>query len=228
MWWQVTGGISATSYAPTTAVTRGQMATFLARTVLSSGGTLPAAPRDAFGDDHGSLHELAINQLAAVGISNGVGPGRYDPAGPVTRGQMATFLAKTWAYRTGRTMPLGADYFTDDDGTVHEASIGRVARAGFTGGLGPGRLRAARAAPTAGRWRPSCPPARPAGRGGRRGAARLSARQGKRVTCGVGHAGLPFARSMPDIARSGLGVGVLAAVALEALCPVVPAERRSR
>jgi hypothetical protein len=60
------------------------MAACLARTIVQSGGSLPAAPPDAFGDDNGSVHETAINQLAAVGISRGKGRGRYDPAGIVT------------------------------------------------------------------------------------------------------------------------------------------------
>jgi hypothetical protein len=139
VWWELTSGLSATSYGPQHVVSRAQMATFLARTIVKSGGSLPQWPKDAFDDDNGSLHERAVNQLAAVGISNGAGERRYDPAGLVTRGQMATFLARTWSYRTGRLMPEGADFFTDDDGTVHEKSIGKVARAGFTGGIAPGR-----------------------------------------------------------------------------------------
>jgi len=32
--------------------------------------------------------------------------------------------------------PAGRDYLTDDDGSVHETAIGKVAAAGFTGGTG--------------------------------------------------------------------------------------------
>jgi hypothetical protein len=141
VWWGVATGSTPTAYQPERAVTRAQMATFLARTVLASGGELPADPPDAFTDDEGSgSHERAIDQLAAVGISKGLGGGRYDPNGTVTRGQMATFLAQAFAHRTLRVLPAGADYFTDDDGSAHEAAIGRVARAGFTGGTAVGRF----------------------------------------------------------------------------------------
>jgi hypothetical protein len=141
VWWGVASGANASSYLPARAVTRAQMASFLARAILASGGELPAAPADAFADDSAAgQHQLAINQLAAVGISNGRGGGVYDPAGIVSRGQMATFLAQTWAYRTQRTLPAGADYFSDDNGTVHEAAIGKVARAGFTGGTSTARF----------------------------------------------------------------------------------------
>jgi hypothetical protein len=53
---------------------------------------------------------------------------------------MASFLTSAWSYRTGRSMPLGEDYFSDDNGNLHEASIGRAARAGFTSGIGPGKF----------------------------------------------------------------------------------------
>ena len=146
VWWRVASGADASSYRPAASVTRAQMASFLARTVLASGGELPLAPPDAFSDDEGTgTHEHAINQLAAVGISSGRGGGLYDPAGIVTRGQMATFLAKAWGYRTNRSLPVGADYFSDDDGTVHEAAIGKVARAGFTGGTATGQFSPSKA-----------------------------------------------------------------------------------
>ena len=115
------------------------MGSFLARVIVTSGGWLPPTPSDAFRDDAGTGgHQLAINQLAAAGIAKGKADGSFDPSGLVTREQMASFLVSAFAHRTGRALPAGADYFADDNGSPHEASIGRVAAAGFTGGTSSG------------------------------------------------------------------------------------------
>ncbi|MDP8957725.1 MAG: S-layer homology domain-containing protein, partial [Actinomycetota bacterium] len=78
-------------YCPEQQVTRGQMAAFLVRALgLAPGGD------DRFGDDRGHQFEADINALAAVGITKGCGPGRFCPDGPVTREQMASFLARAF------------------------------------------------------------------------------------------------------------------------------------
>jgi hypothetical protein len=139
-WWRIAGGTSATTYAPAARVSRAQMATFLARTITGSGGWLPTSPRDAFADDEQTgPHEHAINQLAAVGIAGGTGSGAYSPGGTVTRAQMATFLDRAWRHRTSRGLKGGQDYFGDVAGDTHRESIGKIARAGFAGGVAPGR-----------------------------------------------------------------------------------------
>ena len=77
------------------------------------------SPSDAFTDDDGSTHEEAINRLAAAGVTNGCGSGLYCPEEPVTRAEMASFLARA----LGLSDP-GDDAFSDDDGSVHEGAIG--------------------------------------------------------------------------------------------------------
>jgi hypothetical protein len=136
VWWTVAQG-NGTAFTPAGQVTRGQIASFLARTTKAAGTVLPATPPDAFDDDKGSPHELAINQMAALGILQGRGGRTYRPDEPANRGQMAAYLVRTYEHRTGRSLPLGSDWFTDDDGSVHETSIGKAARAGFTGGTTP-------------------------------------------------------------------------------------------
>jgi hypothetical protein len=138
-WWGITQGTSDGRYLPNANVRRDQMASFIARTIVNSGGTLPASPPDAFDDDDGNTHELAINQLAAVGIVTGVSRDRYNPSGNVSRAQMASFLARAWQYRAGRPLPGGGPYFTDVRGGVHFANINRIAAAGITAGVGDGR-----------------------------------------------------------------------------------------
>lgn len=83
----ISNGCGGGLYCPDAAVTRDQMASFLARALA-----LGAAGTDYFADDAGSIHEADINRLAAAGVTNGCQPGYYCPANPVTREQMAAFL----------------------------------------------------------------------------------------------------------------------------------------
>lgn len=88
----IANGCSTTRFCPNASVTRGQMAAFIARAL-----DLPAAPVDAFSDDGRSLHEGAINALAAVDITGGCDAGRpqrFCPDASVTRAQMAAFLVR--------------------------------------------------------------------------------------------------------------------------------------
>ena len=54
---------------------------------------LQPTSRDYFSDDNGSVHEPAINAVAAAGISTGCSTGKFCPTQSVTREQMAGFLA---------------------------------------------------------------------------------------------------------------------------------------
>ena len=80
-------------FCPQEAVTRAQMATFLARAF-----DLPPGPAAGFADVAAShTHAASINALAAAGVTTGCATQpslRYCPQKPVTRAQMATFLAR--------------------------------------------------------------------------------------------------------------------------------------
>ena len=119
-------------YCPDDPVPRRQMASFLARAL-----NLPAADQDYFVDDEGSGHEDNINRIATARITVGCSAptdnppwgDRYCPDDPVTRRQMASFLT--------RALDLPAadqDYFVDDEGSVHEDNINRIATARITVG----------------------------------------------------------------------------------------------
>jgi len=126
----VTQGCSSNLFCPATQVTRGQMASFLVRAL-----DLPPAARDHFTDDNGSTHERAVNALAAAGIANGCGQGRFCPNAPVTRGQMASFLQRAWG------LPVGTvQRFTDVGPSVHGSAIDAIAQAGITLGCGDGHF----------------------------------------------------------------------------------------
>ncbi|HSK24463.1 MAG TPA: S8 family serine peptidase [Egicoccus sp.] len=129
----VAGGFADGTYRPSAPVDRGQMATFVANTILASGGDLPA-PSGAFDDVAGTAHETAIRRLAAAGIVTGVTPAGYQPAATVTRAQMATFLVRAIEYRTGVPLAGGPGGFADVVGSAHELNIGKAAAAGLTGG----------------------------------------------------------------------------------------------
>jgi hypothetical protein len=111
-------------------VTRGEMAAFLARTFsLTDRGTA------SFVDDDESIFEADIEKLAAAGITLGCNPpdnDRFCPEEPVTREQMAAFLARAFGLRAG-----AGDMFVDDEGSVFEGDINELAAAGITVGCDP-------------------------------------------------------------------------------------------
>jgi len=92
----ITSGVAPYRYGPEQPVTRWQMALFLTRLWSDAGFALPVASTNAFLDisTFPPDVQLAINELASLGITSGTGPGTYDPSGVVTRGQMAAFLAR--------------------------------------------------------------------------------------------------------------------------------------
>jgi glucose/arabinose dehydrogenase len=108
-------------YCPAERVTRGQMATFIARAF-----ELPPANGDHFPDDGGSVHEPAINALFEAGIAAGYGDGTFRPNDLVARQQMATFLARAMGLA-----PIPGDRFADVQG-IHEPNVNAIADAGVT------------------------------------------------------------------------------------------------
>lgn len=103
----VINGLTPTTFGPNRPVTRAQGASMVAR-LLDVFGILSPGP-DAFSDDDGSPHEGAINALAAAGIVGGVTSTRFDPSDQVSRGAMASILARTedLAVESGLTLPPG-------------------------------------------------------------------------------------------------------------------------
>lgn len=90
----VVGGRTDGTYGPDDIVTRGQMAAFLIRTHTARAGVALGSDHDYFADDSLHTNERDINIAAAAGLTGGTASGAYDPNFTVTRGQMATFLAR--------------------------------------------------------------------------------------------------------------------------------------
>ena len=126
----ITNGCGSDLYCPYSLVSRAEMATFLVRAFGLSSSSV-----DAFSDDGSSPHQSDINALAAAGVTNGCQPGRFCPSSTVTRGELATFIM-----RALDLSPVGADYFWDDNGSVHEPAINAVAAAGISTGCASGRF----------------------------------------------------------------------------------------
>ena len=128
----ITTGCSANQeqFCPTLSVSRGQMAAFLVRAL-----DLLQTSTNFFTDDAGHLFENDINRLAAAGITTGCSATAFCPDVTITREQMAAFLD-----RALDPDPTGADFFTDDETSIFEASINRLAAAGITTGCGSGKF----------------------------------------------------------------------------------------
>jgi len=94
----VTGGCATgpLRYCPANPVTRAQMAAFLLK-VYHGTGYAPPPAQGVFGDVPTNL-PLApwIEELARLAVTSGCGGTSYCPSNPVTRGQMAVFMAKTF------------------------------------------------------------------------------------------------------------------------------------
>ena len=110
------------------------VAVLVGATVPVFAGELP--PGGTFTDDDGNTHEGNIEAIAAAGITKGCNPpvnDLYCPSDPVTRGQMAAFLVRALHL----TDDGGGNTFTDDDGSIFEADIAKLAAAGITKGCNP-------------------------------------------------------------------------------------------
>lgn len=128
--------LSPTVFDATAGVRRWQMAVYLTRLAKLGGVVLPAPSDQGFSDLGGLPPEVvdAINQLAALQITNGVAPGVYDPNGVVPRWQMAIFLIRLHE-AFGFEALSGADRgFTDLTGYSDVAilSINQLAELGIT------------------------------------------------------------------------------------------------
>jgi hypothetical protein len=89
------------SYRPAERMSRGQMAALLRRSLGSIETLLtgrpssgPSSSSDYFDDDAGSVFEPDINAVTGAGIAGGFPDGRFGADAPITRQQMALFLAR--------------------------------------------------------------------------------------------------------------------------------------
>ncbi|MEA2023397.1 MAG: SpoIID/LytB domain-containing protein [Actinomycetota bacterium] len=118
-------------FCPDDRMRREDIAAFLSRAL-----DLPEVGTDFFTDDDGRAFEDDINRIAALGITKGCNPPTNDqfcPDNTVTRGQIAAFLVRAWHLSD----PGHGDWFIDDDRSVFEGDIDRLATVGMTKGCNP-------------------------------------------------------------------------------------------
>ena len=115
----ITRGCAAHSHCPSNPVTRAQMATFLARALNLEAPPQPAGFADV---DPSSAHAANIEALYAQQITTGCtqDPLAYCPSNPVTRAQMATFLARALNLEAP---PQPAGFADVDPSSAHAANI---------------------------------------------------------------------------------------------------------
>ena len=119
-------------FCPERIVTRGEMAAFLVRSM----GYSDDGGGNWFVDDDDSVFESAIDKLATAGVTQGCNPpvnDRFCPERSVTRGEMAAFLVRSMGYSDDG----GGNWFVDDDDSVFESAIDKLATAGVTQGCNP-------------------------------------------------------------------------------------------
>lgn len=89
------GSGDGTRYEPARSVTRAQLASFVARTLVAAGAQLPLVPVGSFPDvDPGDVHAASIETLGALQVIRGYPDGRFGPTDRVTREQLAQFLMR--------------------------------------------------------------------------------------------------------------------------------------
>lgn len=159
------GSLPDNQYGPQQAVTRGQMASFVARLLDAASEReltedavqeLPRAagdypfPGDAQAGQDNTTHRDAIQRLEQAeivdGNPNGTGADRFGPNLPVTRAQIATFLNRAVAFAAdedpadaGDTAGFAApdaEYYTDFLPEVHADNINGVTSVGIANGSG--------------------------------------------------------------------------------------------
>jgi hypothetical protein len=95
----------------------------------------PAAALTPFSDVSSSPFNGDIDWAFNTGITTGCTPTAYCPEGLVTREQMASFLVRMFG------LPVtSSDFFADDEASMHEADINRLAASGITSGCSATRF----------------------------------------------------------------------------------------
>ncbi len=114
-------------YCPQDKVTRGEMAVFFSRAF-----GLSATSVDYFSDDEGAFYENAANRMFEAGVTVGCAPGKYCGNRDITREEMAAMLA-----RVLHLPPTSTNHFTDDEESIFQGAINKIAEASITNGCNP-------------------------------------------------------------------------------------------
>jgi hypothetical protein len=129
----VTSGCSQNLYCPAGQLNRAQASTFVVKAL-----EMTPIPGSRFKDVPASgTHASAINALAQAGLLVGYDDGTFRPWEPMTRGQLATLLAR--AAGLPLTRPTVAPYPDVPVTATHAPGIAALASVGIYGDCGSGR-----------------------------------------------------------------------------------------
>ena len=125
---EVTTGTGATTYSPRDPVTRAQMASFLARLYERLNGAAAPVVATPFTDvAKGSSASDDVGRIYGLKNTTGTSDTTYSPTAPVTRAQMASFLARLYERLNGAAAPVVATPFTDvAKGSSASDDVGRI------------------------------------------------------------------------------------------------------
>ena len=124
-------GVSATEFAPAQEMTRAMLVTVLWRYAGE-----PDAGSSNFKDvPDGKWYSEAVAWAASKGIVNGVGDGKFDPNGAVTRAQMATIL-----YNYSNSVGMNTAKTTDFNSFKDGSSVKNWAKAGMQWAVAEGLI----------------------------------------------------------------------------------------
>lgn len=112
-------------------VTRGQMSSFIARTIEFL--TEEEIPLTIGYEDDAGEHQTNIRKLATYEVARGFDDGTFRPDDIVTREQMASFIARALEVILGEQLPQEEEFF-EDIGVVHAANVGKLAALGVVAG----------------------------------------------------------------------------------------------
>lgn len=125
-------GMSSDSFAPNASMTRAMLVTVLWRYAGE-----PEEGSNTFTDvPDGKWHTKAIAWAAHNGVVNGVGDGKFDPDGKITREQMATIL-----YRYASNNGIDTSANDDMDSYVDSTTVSPFAHAGMRWAVSKGLIR---------------------------------------------------------------------------------------
>lgn len=119
----IVAGFTNGTFRPSLAITRAQFASIAARTLdeLASQGLIDRLPNatSTFQDTRGSVHEGNIARLARAGVIFGRDANTFDPNGNITRGQVASMLARILGGLVNEDLVMQPRLF---EGVVHDAT----------------------------------------------------------------------------------------------------------
>lgn len=92
-------------------------------------------PPSTFADAGSGVHRPNVDCVVWYGVAQGTSPSTYNPAGQVTRAQMASFIARMLDRSGVRLPPPGGQRFSDvRPANVHRGAINSLAAAGIVQG----------------------------------------------------------------------------------------------